>query len=532
MSNLNAIQLTGVSKSFDGFMALSQADFTAKWGEVHALLGENGAGKSSLMNIAAGLYAPESGSLFIDDNPVRLSGPRDASRYRIGMVHQHFKLVRPFTVAENILLGLPEQSGNAVRGSHAQRLRELEQRIREKATELGFAIDPRKTTESLSVAEQQRVEILKVLLAGARILILDEPTAVLTDQEAERLLETVRTFARQGAAVILVTHKMSDVKRFADRVTVMRGGRTIQTLEPRSVSVPELVRLTVGESAPASEYQPAAPGEVRLQVRDLRSTGAGGHGALNGVSLDLRAGEIYGIAGVGGNGQSELANVLMVLPEPCEGTLELAGFGDLRRAGSEQRRELRIASIPADRYGTALAGELSVAENFGVGQIHSGRYGSFFRLRRKRLEAEAAEAVSAFDVQGVRSLKQKAALLSGGNAQKLVIAREFSRDPQLVLVHSPSRGLDVRASAAVHERLRAARDGGAAVLVISEDLDEVLALADRIGVMNAGRIVAEFDRPADRQAIGKAMVSHGPLNDAALGHGDALDGPAASEPVE
>ncbi|TLX58450.1 ABC transporter ATP-binding protein [Stutzerimonas nosocomialis] len=508
MSAQNALQLSGISKSFDGFMALSHADFTARWGEVHALLGENGAGKSSLMNIAAGLYAPESGSLLIDDNPVRLSGPRDASRYRIGMVHQHFKLVKPFTVAENILLGLPEQPGNSTfTGSHRQRLRALEAQIREKAAELGFAIDPGQSTERLSVAEQQRVEILKVLLAGARILILDEPTAVLTDQEAERLLETVRAFARQGAAVVLVTHKMSDVKRFADRVTVMRGGRTIQTLDPQSVSVPELVRLTVGDSAPASEYQPATPGEVRLQVRDLRSRG-GGHGALNGVTLSLRAGEIYGIAGVGGNGQGELANVLMGLPEPCEGELELAGFGDLRRASSEQRRELRIAAIPADRYGTALAGELSVAENFGVGQIHSGRYGSFFNLRCKRLEREAAEAVAGFDVQGVRSLKQKAALLSGGNAQKLVIAREFSRDPQLVLVHSPSRGLDVRASAAVHARLRAARDAGAAVLVISEDLDEVLALADRIGVMNAGRIVAEFERPADRQAIGKAMVGH------------------------
>ncbi|WP_226687283.1 ABC transporter ATP-binding protein [Stutzerimonas stutzeri] len=508
MSNLNAIQLSGVSKSFDGFMALSQADFTAKWGEVHALLGENGAGKSSLMNIAAGLYAPESGSLLINDNAVRLSGPRDASRYHIGMVHQHFKLVKPFTVAENIQLALPEGPGNHVfAGSHRQRLAALEQRISDKAAELGFSIDPRKITESLSVAEQQRVEILKVLLAGARILILDEPTAVLTDQEAERLLQTVRAFARQGAAVILVTHKMSDVKRFADRVTVMRGGRTIQTLDPQTVSVSELVRLTVGESAPASEYQPAIPGEVRLQVSDLRSR-SGGHGALNGVTLSLRAGEIYGIAGVGGNGQGELANVLMGLPEPCAGSLELSGFGDLRRASPEQRRELRIASIPADRYGTALAGELSVAENFAVGQIHSDRYGSFFKLRRKRLEADAAEAVAGFDVQGVRSLKQKAALLSGGNAQKLVIAREFSRDPQLVLVHSPSRGLDVRATAAVHARLRAARDAGAAVLVISEDLDEVLALADRIGVMNAGRIVAEFDRPADRQDIGRAMVSH------------------------
>jgi simple sugar transport system ATP-binding protein len=495
MSQTNAIQLTGISKTFDGFKALSDAHFTARWGEVHALLGENGAGKSSLMNIAAGLYAPESGSLFIDDNPVQLHGPKDASRYRIGMVHQHFKLVRPFTVAQNILLGLPPSSGQ---GSYSKRLQTLEQQISAKAQELGFAIDPRQTIENLSIAEQQRVEILKVLLAGARILILDEPTAVLTDQEAEGLLSTVQSFARQGAAVILVTHKMSDVKRYADRVTVMRGGRTVETLDPQTVTVEELVRLTVGESAPTQEYPMAVAGEARLIVKNLSS--AGGQGPLAGVNMTLHAGQIYGIAGVGGNGQSELANALMGLPQPTQGEMLLQGFGDLRLASPERRRDLRIASIPADRYGAA--------ENFGIGQIHSGRYGSFLRLRGSQLEQDAAEAISAFDVQGVRSLQQKAALLSGGNAQKLVIAREFSRDPQLVLVHSPSRGLDARATAAVHGRLRAARDAGAAVLVISEDQDEVLALADRIGVMNSGRIVAEFERPADRQAIGKAMVSH------------------------
>ena len=503
MSQANAIQLTGISKSFDGFQALTDAHFTGKWGEVHALLGENGAGKSSLMNIAAGLYAPESGSLFIDDNPVRLSGPKDASRYHIGMVHQHFKLVRPFTVAQNILLGLPDTPGQ---GSYNKRLQALEQQISAKAQALGFAIDPRQTIDNLSIAEQQRVEILKVLLAGARILILDEPTAVLTDQEAERLLATVQSFARQGAAVILVTHKMSDVKRYADRVTVMRGGRTVETLDPQTVSVEQLVRLTVGESQAVGEHAKATAGDARLTVRNLRSVP--GQGPLAGVDMTLHAGQIYGIAGVGGNGQSELANALMGLPQAVQGEMLLQGFGDLHGASAERRRDLRIASIPADRYGAALAGSLSVAENFGIGQIHSGRYGSFMRLRSKRMEQDTTEAISAFDVQGVRSLQQKAALLSGGNAQKLVIAREFSRDPQLVLVHSPSRGLDAKATAAVHARLRAARDAGAAVLVISEDLDEVLMLADRIGVMNSGRIVAEFERPADRQAIGKAMVSH------------------------
>lgn len=503
MKQVNALQLSGINKSFDGFRALSDAHFTASWGEVHALLGENGAGKSSLMNIAAGLYAPETGSLLVDDNQVRLSGPRDASRYRIGMVHQHFKLVKPFTVAQNILLGLPADPRHI---SYRKRLQLLEQQISAKAEELGFTLDPRQRVDQLSVAEQQRVEILKVLLAGARILILDEPTAVLTDQEAERLLATVQAFARQGAAVVLVTHKMADVKRYADRVTVMRAGRTIQTLDPQSVSVEELVRLTVGESS-LSGYQPGpTAGSLRLQVRDLRSPS--GSGPLRGVNMSLQAGQIYGIAGVGGHGQGELANALMGLPQTTEGEIHLEGFGDLRDASPEQRRALRIACIPADRYGAALAGSLSVAENFAIGQVHEGRYGSFLRLLGSRMQSDAAAAVKDFDVQGVRSLEQSAALLSGGNAQKLVIAREFSRDPQLVVVHSPSRGLDVRATQAVHARLRAARDAGAAVLVISEDLDEVMNLADRIGVMNGGRIVAEFEYPADRQAIGKAMVSH------------------------
>lgn len=503
MKQVNALQLSGINKSFDGFRALSDAHFTASWGEVHALLGENGAGKSSLMNIAAGLYAPETGSLLVDDNQVRLSGPRDASRYHIGMVHQHFKLVKPFTVAQNILLGLPADPRHS---SYRKRLQLLEQQISAKAEELGFALDPRQRVEQLSVAEQQRVEILKVLIAGARILILDEPTAVLTDQEAERLLATVQAFARQGAAVVLVTHKMADVKRYADRVTVMRAGKTIQTLDPQSVSVEELVRLTVGESS-LSGYQPGpTAGVLRLQVRDLRSPS--GSGPLRGVNMSLQAGQIYGIAGVGGHGQGELANALMGLPQTTEGEIHLEGFGDLRDASPEQRRALRIACIPADRYGAALAGSLSVAENFAIGQVHEGRYGSFLRLLGSRMQSDAAAAVKDFDVQGVRSLEQSAALLSGGNAQKLVIAREFSRDPQLVVVHSPSRGLDVRATQAVHARLRAARDAGAAVLVISEDLDEVMNLADRIGVMNGGRIVAEFEYPADRQAIGKAMVSH------------------------
>jgi|TARA_Y100001956_G_scaffold81814_1_gene100514 simple sugar transport system ATP-binding protein len=505
MSKQNAIQLNGVSKTFDGFKALSDADFTARWGEVHALLGENGAGKSSLMNIVAGLYGPEGGSLFINDNPVKLKGPKEAAKLGIGMVHQHFKLVTPFTVAENILLNLGHIQSS---GLYRERLRRVSEDIREMAQRIGFEIDPDARIDQLSIAEQQRVEILKVLLAGARILILDEPTAVLTEDEAERLLTTVQGFAREGAAVILVTHKMNDVLRYADQVTIMRSGQTVKTLKPDSVSVDELVRLTVGESGTGTSDQPAerTPGETYLQVKGLTSTGS--HRALNGLDLTLNKGEIYGIAGVGGNGQSELANALMGIPEAVEGQMELIGEGDLSEFDAARRRSIGVAAIPADRYGAALAGPLSIADNFALGDIHSGRYGPFWYLKTRAIEADAAEAVKQFDVQGVRSLKQKAALLSGGNAQKLVISREFNHPPKLVLAHSPSRGLDVKATEAVRDRLRAARDDGAAVLLISEDLDEVMAMADRIGVMSAGRIVAEFSQPADRQAIGQAMVNH------------------------
>ncbi|MBP7565124.1 MAG: ATP-binding cassette domain-containing protein, partial [Burkholderiaceae bacterium] len=275
----SALSLSGIRKSFDGFLALQDAHFTARWGEVHALLGENGAGKSSLMNIAAGLYAPEAGELLVDDNAVRLAGPRDAARHRIGMVHQHFKLVRPFTAAQNILLGLPAPEGGAGYGA---RLAEVEERMRAQAGDLGFAIDPRQRIDQMSIAEQQRVEILRVLLAGARILILDEPTAVLTDVEAERLLATVHGLARRGSAVVLVTHKMADVKTWADQVTVMRGGRTVATVDPKATPVAELVRLTVGEAVPARVRTDGSRGAPHLVVKNLSRRAADGRAVLEG----------------------------------------------------------------------------------------------------------------------------------------------------------------------------------------------------------------------------------------------------------
>ena len=496
-----ALKLVGVRKSFDGFVALDDAEFEARAGEVHALLGENGAGKSSLMNVAAGLYTPEAGQIFVNGEEVVLTGPRDATACRIGMVHQEFKLVRPFTVVENVLLA-------NWRGRFAPGVREIERQIEKQAAELGFEIDPRSRIDELSIAERQRVEIIKVLLAGARIFILDEPTAVLTDEEAVRLLTTVRALAAGGAAVVLVTHKLGEVTAFTDRVTVMRNGRAVAVLDSRATDAAELTRLAVGTAVASPRRASSPPGGPRIRIKGLQAARADGHVTVTDASFYVCAGEIYGIAGVGGNGQTELVEALTGVRAPLAGSIEIEGAGNATGASPERLRDIGIACIPADRFGYGLAGGLSVVDNFCVGHINEGTYGSWLRTNGSAMREATAEAVGEFDVQGVRALRQRAALLSGGNAQKLIIAREFTRNPKVIVAHSPSRGLDVRACAAVHERLLKARAGGAAILLISDDLDEVLTLSDRIGVMTRGRIAAEFEAPADRQAVGRVMVHH------------------------
>jgi simple sugar transport system ATP-binding protein len=419
------------------------------------------------------------------------------------MVHQHYKLVKTFNAVENILLA------NRRRGGYAKGLREVEAAIRRHGEELGFEIDLRRPVGALSIAEQQRVEILKVLVGGARILILDEPTAVLTDQESDRLLRTVRELAARGTAVVLVTHKLAEVINHADRVTVMRGGRTVATTDPRQASVADLTTLIVGSTIAEKPEPSKKIGDAVLTVSELRGARADGHEMLSGATFTVRGGEIFGIAGVGGNGPTELAEILMGVLPPKSGSVALAAAGDISGSRPRDRRASGFVSIPADRHGFGLAGDLSIAENYAVAGVVAGGYGSWARIRTGALRNAANRAVAEFDVQGVRSPRQKAALLSGGNAQKLVIAREFSGQPRLVLAHSPSRGLDVRAAAAVHQRLREARDAGAGILLISEDLDEIMLLSDTIGVMSRGRIVATFGAPADRNAVGRAMVHHG-----------------------
>jgi general nucleoside transport system ATP-binding protein len=501
-----ALELSGIRKSFGDYLALNDARLTADYGEVHALLGENGAGKTSLMNVAAGLYSPDAGSIRISGVEHRFSGPREATQQGVGMIHQNFKLVKRFTVLENVLLSNP-------RGSFRSGKKAIEREIKEKAAALGFALDPARRVDTLSIAEQQRVEIIKVLVAGARILILDEPTAVLTEGEAQRLLATVREIAQRGAAVILVTHKLRDVKAFAHRVTIMRAGSTIATLDAEKASAQELTTLTVGSNVVVATRSQKPAGEPRLIVHGLASTDAQGHSPLVDATFFVRAGEIYGIAGVGGNGQTELVEALVGGRAPSAGSIEIKEPGSEQpiratNATTRERRDLGVAAVPADRLAFGLASSLSVVDNFAIGFVHEGRFGSAALVDRSAMRRAADKAIAEFDVQGVRSLSQPAALLSGGNAQKLILAREFSREPSIIVAHSPSRGLDVRACADVNRRLLAARDGGAAVLLISEDLDEVLGIADRIGVMTRGRIVAEFAAPADRHAVGSAMVDH------------------------
>jgi len=501
-----ALELSGITKFFGDFLALDAAHLSVDYGEVHALLGENGAGKSSLMNVAAGLYSPDSGSIKVAGAPCRFSGPRESMQRGIGMIHQNFKLVKRFTIAENVLLANPRGSFRAGKAA-------IEREIREKAAALGFNLEPARRIDRLSIAEQQRVEIIKALVAGAGILILDEPTAVLTEGEAQRLLAMVRDIAQAGAAVILVTHKLRDVKAFAHRVTIMRGGKTVTTLDPARATADDLTTLMVGSNVVTPSRSTKSVGENRLTVTALASATVEGLTPLVDATFSVRSGEIYGIAGVGGNGQTELADALVGGRQPSAGTIAIKEPGsptlaEITTATPRQRRDHGIASVPADRQSFGLATSLSIVDNFAVGFIHDGRFGTAARIDRGSMRRATEAAVREFEVQGVRSLWQRAGLLSGGNAQKLILAREFSRVPSIIVAHSPTRGLDVRACAAVHGRLVAARDAGAAVVLISEDLDEVLGISDRIGVMTRGRIVAEFDAPADRHAVGRAMVDH------------------------
>lgn len=494
-----ALLLKGIDKAFDGKVALSNAGFCLAWGEVHALVGENGAGKSTIMNVATGVYGPDAGEIVVDGRDVPLRSPADAVAAGIGMVHQHFRLVGRFTVAENVALALHGAS-RRVSLAEAARL------VSEKSSELGFGLNPQAVVGRISVAEQQRAEIVKVLLLGARILILDEPTAVLTGEEAGSLLTLVRNLSRAGHAVALITHKLQEVADHCDRITVMRQGRTVMNAAPMSETpVEDVVREAFGEMGKAPVRQASAPGAELLRVENLGL--AREAATLEDVSLSLRAGEILGIAGVGGNGQSELVDCLNGLLRPGSGRVLLAGE-DITAASPARRRAAGLRIVPADRFESAMAKGLTLAENMALTGLSGGRFGPWWRLSRSAMRQSAEKDLAAFNVLG-GGPGTPAALLSGGNAQKVLLARELGTGTRVVVAHSPARGLDLRSTGAVQELLASAVADGAACLLISEDLDEILRMCSSVCVLNRGRLSAPLTgSDLTLKRVGELMVGH------------------------
>jgi simple sugar transport system ATP-binding protein len=480
--------MCGITKRFPGVVANDAVDFEAAAGEVHALLGENGAGKSTLSNILTGLYRADEGELRIYGHPVVFHSPRDALEAGVGMVHQHFRLVEPFTVAENVVLGDHRDVGR----SFLLHPRVIEQRVAELADQYGLHVDPRARIWQLSVGEQQRVEILKTLYREARILILDEPTAVLTPQEADALFVTLRAMAAEGRTVIFISHKLHEVMAVADRVTVLRAGRSVATVDIAGATQRSLAALMVGRELESArpDRGTRAHGDVVLRLDAVSAAGDRGVVALRAVSLAVRAGEVLGVAGVAGNGQRELAEVITGLRPVGAGTVSVDG----RALGADPREAIRagVAHVPEDRLHTGVAPSLSIASNVVLKSYRGAEIsrGPFLRLRRIR--DRAVDLISRYDVK-TPGPATPARQLSGGNLQKVVLGREFAGHPKVLVAAAPTRGLDVGAIEAVHAYLREAAAAGVAILLVSEDLDEVLTLADRVMVMYEGEVVGEVD---------------------------------------
>ncbi len=469
-------------------------DLAVARGEVHALLGENGAGKTTLMRVLYGLTRPDEGEILVDGEPAAIHSPKDAIAHGIGMVTQHFALVRPLTVTENVVLG-------ASRGVRV-RLDEAARRVGAAAERFGIRADPLARVGDLSVGEQQRVEILKALYRDCRVLILDEPTAVLVPQEVEALFATLRRLCEEGIAVVFISHKLHEVRAISSRVTVLRRGRVVGTRETASVDDRELASLMVGRPTLGVERPGrAAAGEPLLEVEALSARGRQGLPALREVSFEVRAGEIVGVAGVSGNGQTELVDVLCGMRRPSGGRVRVGG-ADLTGAGPERVVRSGVGRIPEDRHAAVVA-ELTVAENLALEHLHEFRRGP--RLDERRLRLHAETLIERFAIRARPD--DRAGTLSGGNLQKLVLARVLSREPSVIVVSQPTRGLDVGATEYVHGELLAQRQRGAGVLLVSEDLDELLALADRLLVLYEGRIVGEAPATeADPEWLGLLMA--------------------------
>jgi simple sugar transport system ATP-binding protein len=491
--------MIGITKRFPGVLANDHIDFEARRGEVHALLGENGAGKSTLMNILYGLYRPDEGEIWIEGRRVQIRSPRDAIKLGVGMVHQHLMLVPNHTVIENVALGL--KLGRILLPE-----REIRSRLAQLSGRYGLPVDPDARIWQLSMGERQRVELLRILLWDVKILILDEPTSVLTPQEAQQLFRVLRAMAQEGRTVIFISHKLDEVLEVSDRITVLRRGRVIATVRSDETTKEELARMMVGRPLLAElPRRQVSQGEVVLEVQGLKVRGDRGLLALEGVSFRVHRNEVFGIAGVAGNGQRELAEAVVGLRQVEAGTVRLLGRDITNRNPSEIMR-IGVAVIPEERLGVGVIPTLTVAENFLLrynGQPSLIRLGF---LNRKALREYAARLVERFRVI-TPSIDSEAGKLSGGNLQRLILARELSKGASLIVAVHPTSGLDVGATEFVHRALIEARDRGAAILLISEDLDEVLSVSDRIGVIYRGRLMGVLDaKTAKIDEVGLMMA--------------------------
>jgi simple sugar transport system ATP-binding protein len=503
MADAPVLELRGITKRFPGIVANDHIDFELLPSEVHALLGENGAGKSTLMNVLYGLYHPDEGEIRIRGEPVRMSSPHDAIARGIGMVHQHFMLIPVMTVTENIVLAEePTYAGVLLDIDGAMR------RVRELSERFGLAVDPAARIQDITVAQQQRVEILKALYRGAEILILDEPTAVLTPQEARELFAVIESLRSQGKSIIFISHKLNEVLEIADRITVLRRGKKVDTVPREGATEEGLARLMVGREVLLRVAKgPAQPGEPLLEVEELQVFDDRGLEAVRGVSFNARAGEIVGIAGVDGNGQTELIDALAGLRKIAQGRV-LLGHQEFTGASADARLDAGLGHIPEDRHRRGLVLEFTLAENLALHEYDDEPFSKWGWLFPRRIVAWARKLLQQFDVRG-GGPQTRASALSGGNQQKVVVAREVGRNPKVLIAAQPTRGLDVGAIEFVHRRLVEERDGGRAVLLVSLELDEVMSLSDRILVMYEGQLVGEFGPDATEEELGIAMTGGG-----------------------
>ena len=520
------LELRGITKRFGDLVANDHIDLTVEPGEVHALLGENGAGKSTLMNQLYGLLQPDEGQIIVDDAPRVFRSPRDAIGAGIGMVHQHFMLVPVFTVAENIALGAEETRGGILgvldrRGARREVI-EVSQRY-------GLPVDPDELVENLPVGVQQRVEIVKALTRDVDLLILDEPTAVLTPQETDELLSVMRGLAETGKSIVFITHKLKEVKAIADRITVIRRGRTVGTATPDTAE-DELAALMVGRDVSLEVVKgPSEPGREVLKISGLLVDDDRGVRAVDRVDLTVRAGEVLGIAGVQGNGQTELVEAVMGLRPVRAGSITVDNE-DLTGMTTKQILRSAIGYIPEDRSHDGVIREFSVAENLVLDMYDRPPFGNAFRLDPAAISASARERVDQFDIR-TSSPDSAVSTLSGGNQQKVVVAREMSRPLRLFVASQPTRGVDVGSIEFIHNRIVHERDNGTAVLVVSSELDEVVGLADRIAVMYRGRILATVPPETPREEIGLLMAGITNRSDGSSPEAVAGSGPAAGTAV-